>query len=142
MTAVSWSRQAGRDGFAELVHAEWTKFRTVRGWVIGVVVAIVVAAGIGLFASGGSSSSCQEAGSNGPARSGAACGPQFPAGPNGAPVSDSFYFVHQPLGASGPLTARVTSLTSVAVPGADEPPGPSGPAGLEPWAKTGIIIKA
>ena len=25
----------GRDGFAQLLHAEWTKLRTVRGWLIG-----------------------------------------------------------------------------------------------------------
>ena len=30
---------AGRDGFAQLLRAEWTKFRTVRGWVIGTVAA-------------------------------------------------------------------------------------------------------
>jgi hypothetical protein len=24
---------AGHDGFAQLLRAEWTKFRTVRGWV-------------------------------------------------------------------------------------------------------------
>ena len=29
----------GRDGFAQLLRAEWTKFRTVRGWVIGMIVA-------------------------------------------------------------------------------------------------------
>ena len=27
----------GRDGFGQLLHAEWTKFRTVRGWVIGMI---------------------------------------------------------------------------------------------------------
>ena len=98
ITPYQSDRQAGRDGFAELLHAEWTKFRTVRGWVIGAIVAIVVAAGIGLLSSGGSTTACQQVGSSGPARSGAACGPAFPVGPNGEPVSDSFYFVHQPLG--------------------------------------------
>ena len=34
--------RAGRDGFAQLLRAEWTKFRTVRGWVIGMVVAALV----------------------------------------------------------------------------------------------------
>jgi len=24
--------RTGRDGFAQLLRAEWTKFRTVRGW--------------------------------------------------------------------------------------------------------------
>ena len=67
---------AGRDGFAQLVRAEWTKFRTVRGWVIGLVVAALVMAGIGLLTAVGGSSSCQSVG-GGPARSGRACGPTF-----------------------------------------------------------------
>ena len=28
---------AGRGGFARVLHAEWTKFRTVRGWVTAVL---------------------------------------------------------------------------------------------------------
>ena len=32
-----------------LVHAEWTKFRTVRGWVIGMLVAIPLTVLIGLL---------------------------------------------------------------------------------------------
>ena len=31
-----------RDGFAQLLHAEWTKFRTVRGWVIAMVIAVLL----------------------------------------------------------------------------------------------------
>ena len=145
MTAVTpykSDQQAGRDGFAELLHAEWTKFRTVRGWVIGAIAAIVVAAGVGLLASGGSTTACQQVGSSGPARSGAACGPVFPVGPNGEPVSDSFYFVHQPLGANGTITARVTSLTGQIPAGNLNAPTPSMQPGLEEWAKAGIIIKA
>ena len=30
-----------RESFWHLVHAEWTKFRTVRGWVIAVLITIV-----------------------------------------------------------------------------------------------------
>ena len=142
ITPYQSDRQAGGDGFAELLHAEWTKFRTVRGWVIGAIVAVVVAAGIGLLSSGGSTTACQQAGSSGPARSGAACGPVFPVGPNGEPVSDSFYFVHQPLGANGTVTARVTSLTGLVPVGNLHTPTPSMQPGLEEWAKAGIIIKA
>ena len=40
-------QQTGRDGFAQLLRAEWTKFRTVRGWVIGMLVAVLVTAGSG-----------------------------------------------------------------------------------------------
>ena len=39
------SLPAGRDGFAQLLRAEWTKFRTVRGWVIGMIVALLVIVG-------------------------------------------------------------------------------------------------
>ena len=44
---------AGRDGFLQLLHAEWTKFRTVRGWVVGTAVGalmiVVMAALTGSF---------------------------------------------------------------------------------------------
>ena len=43
----------GQAGFTQALRAEWTKFRTVRGWVIGTLVAVLVMAGIGLLASGG-----------------------------------------------------------------------------------------
>ena len=46
---------AGRDGFAQLLRAEWTKFRTVRGWVIGMVVAALVTVVLGLLIAGGGS---------------------------------------------------------------------------------------
>src|SRR6202021_77662 len=39
----------GRDGFPQLLHAEWAKFRTVRGWVLGMIVAILVTAGLGML---------------------------------------------------------------------------------------------
>src|SRR6202011_3550641 len=73
----------GRDGFAQVLRAEWTKFRTVRGWVIGMVVAVLVTAGIGLFAAGATSSSRQST-RGGPARTGAACtSANPPVGPGG-----------------------------------------------------------
>ena len=34
-----------RDGFARLLRAEWTKFRTVPGWVITILVAAVLPTG-------------------------------------------------------------------------------------------------
>jgi ABC-type transport system involved in multi-copper enzyme maturation permease subunit len=61
-----------------------------------------------------------------------------PVGPGGEAVTDSFYFVHQPLDANGGITVRMTSL-------AGEIPVTSGNgmrSGLVPWAKAGIIIKA
>ena len=139
-------QQTGRDGFAQLLRAEWTKFRTVRGWVIGLVVAVLVMLGLGLFSAGGSSSSCQSTsggsgGSGGPARSGQGCATFTapPVGPGGEAVSDSFYFVRQPLSGNGSITVRVTSLTGL-IPSGNGPVLGSQP-GLVPWAKAGIIIK-
>ena len=45
-------RRAG-DSFAGTLRAEWTKFRTVRGWVIGMIVAALVTVLIGLPVRGG-----------------------------------------------------------------------------------------
>ena len=47
------SAPARRGDFAQLLHAEWTKFRTVRGWVTGMIAAVLVIVGFGLFAAGG-----------------------------------------------------------------------------------------
>ena len=42
-------QQHGRDGFAQMLHAEWTKFRTLRGWVIAVVIAAAIIGVIGVL---------------------------------------------------------------------------------------------
>ena len=120
--------QAGPDGFAQLLRAEWVKFRTVRGWVVAMIVAVlaIVALGLGPSMTG----TC---GKNGPAS-----GCAGPVGPGGEQVTDSFYFVHRPLTGNGDITVRVTSLTG-------QIPTISGTGmrnGLMPWAKAGIIIKA
>jgi ABC-type transport system involved in multi-copper enzyme maturation permease subunit len=125
--------RAGRDGFAQLLRAEWTKFRTVRGWVIGVLVAGSVIVGLGLLP--GMQGPC---GKHGPD---SAC--TLPVGPGGEEVTDRFFFVHQPLAGDGSITVRVTSLTGL-LP--TPPAGRSAPVGtrpgLAPWAKAGLIIKA
>ena len=115
---------AGRASFWHLVHAEWTKFRTVRGWLIAMIVAIMAITAF-VFLAGNVSSSC----------SGSAC-PAPPTGPGGEPVTDAFYFAHQPLTGNGTITVQITSLTGqVAV-------GPSQTVpGLQPWSKAGIIIE-
>jgi ABC-type transport system involved in multi-copper enzyme maturation permease subunit len=137
-------QRAGRDGFSSLLHAEWTKFRTVRGWVIGTVVAVLVIVALGLFAAGASGSSCQST-NGGPVRSGSSCFTAPPVGPGGEAVSDTFYFVRQPLAGSGSITVRITSLTGLLPPAnGNLPGGPNAPIdtrpGLVPWAKAGIII--
>jgi hypothetical protein len=150
MTAIAPYRSPaspGRDGFAQALRAEWTKFRTVRGWVIGALVAVLVMAGIGLLASGGGGSSCQaaNAGPSGQGSGGGGCGTSvaFNLGPGGEPVTDSFYFVRQPLSGDGSVTVRVTSLTGLlppSTPGQGFGPSASVP-GVQPWAKAGLMIK-
>jgi ABC-type transport system involved in multi-copper enzyme maturation permease subunit len=139
ITPYQPGEQAGRDGFAQILRAEWTKFRTVRGWVIGTVVAVLVMVGIGLFAAGAGSSSCQSTSgsSGGPTRTGQGCMTIPPVGPGGEAVSDSFYFVRQPLAGNGSITVRITSLTGL-LPDSN---GNDTRPGLVPWAKAGIIIK-
>ncbi|HXA58971.1 MAG TPA: ABC transporter permease subunit [Streptosporangiaceae bacterium] len=132
--------EAGRDGFAQLVRAEWTKFHTVRGWVAGLVAGMLLLALFGFVAGG--TGSCNEQNP---------C--PVPTGPGGEEVSDSFYFVRQPLAGDGSITVRVTSLTGLipALDNAGQGRGTgTGPvdgqgmrmrSGVVPWAKAGIIIR-
>ena len=39
-----------RAGFGAVLRAEWTKFRSVRGWVIGMILAALLTIFIGVFA--------------------------------------------------------------------------------------------
>ena len=131
------------DSFASTLRAEWTKFRTVRGWVIGMIVAAILTVFLGLFAAGSSNISCGSPGA--PAKSGKACLPYIPHGPGGEVVTDSFNFAHQPLTGNGSITVRVTSFRGehANVNGHPEQAGngPNMAPGLMPWSKAGIIIK-
>jgi ABC-type transport system involved in multi-copper enzyme maturation permease subunit len=127
MTAIAPYRSqipVARAGFAQLLHAEWTKFRTVRGWVLGMLLVPLVTVGFGVFTGSNSQCGYEYPGANGQMVSGPC---SAPVGPGGELVKDQFYFVHQPLAGNGSITVRVTSLTS---------------GDLQPWAKAGIIIKA
>src|SRR3984957_16767520 len=122
--------RAGRDRFPRLLYAEWTKFLTVRGWVIGMIIAALVTLGIALLNHG----ECgrQLTPNSQVVTGGPGC--SAPIGPGGQAVTDNFYFVHQPLASNGSITARVTSFAAQAAGRAN--------AGLAPWSKAGIIIKA
>lgn len=119
-------------GFVHLVKSEWTKFRTVRGWVAGLLLAVLLTVLLGFAVLGGPT----------PCRSEIDC---VTIGPNGEAVVDHFTFVQQELTGDGSITVRVSSLTGLipdfdAPEGADPVPGRSRP-GLVPWAKAGVIIK-
>jgi hypothetical protein len=127
-------RPPGRDGFAQLLRAEWTKFRTVRAWLIALIGAAVLAA-LAAIAIGGTANGTQNPGAANPGAT----------GPNGEAVTDQFEFAHQPLAGNGSLTVAVTSLTGRAqTPPAGLPPDlvDAVPPGPQPWTKAGIIIKA
>ena len=131
------SEAAGRDSFAHVLWAEWTKFRTVRGWMIGMGVAGLLTVLIGYLSAAGSQTGCGA----GP------CHFNVPVGPGGEAVTDSLYFVHRQLAGNGAITARVTSLTGElpTASGGRVRAGQGVPGlrpGLDPWSKAGIIIKA
>jgi hypothetical protein len=131
-----------RDGFAQLLRAEWTKFRTVRGWVFGMLVAALLIVGLGVLTGANSECGIQMT----PASPSLAC-PAPPTGPGGGWVTDSFYVVRQPLAGNGSITARVTSLTGLysthgaTIAGGGSPTAGMTP-GVQPWSKAGIIVKA
>jgi hypothetical protein len=107
------------------LHAEWTKSRTVRGWVLASTGAALAAV---LFLLVGTVSSNQHQ----------AAAAALPVGPGGEAVNDSFSFVHRTLTGDGSLTVPVTALTGV-LSDPDGGPGRTS-SGVTPWAKAGIIV--
>jgi len=137
ITAYRPPQQTGRESFAQSLHAEWTKFSTLRGWAIAVVIAAVLIDVVAVLAPRGDT----QCGSG----SGAACLAHVPTGPGGEAVNDSYYLASQPLAGNGSITVRVTSLTGMIAQnggfqGPDSPPPGTMSPGLVPWAKAGIII--
>jgi ABC-type transport system involved in multi-copper enzyme maturation permease subunit len=123
-----------RGGFGGVLRAEWTKFHSVRGWVIGMILAALLMIFLGVFAAANGFSSCGFPG--GPQETGKACLPYVPYGPGGEVVTDSFSFVRQPMTGNGSITARVTALRT------EQQTSPDTTAPLPvPWAKAGIIVK-
>ncbi|ADD41596.1 hypothetical protein [Stackebrandtia nassauensis] len=122
MTGYRSPLPKGRDGFGQLVRAEWTKLRSVYGWIAGLAMMAVTIVGLGTFIAWGSTSSCMEGNKE------VTC-PKPPLGPEGDAVTDKFYFVNQPLTGDGDITVRVTEMSD------------NIDSGTAPWAKAGIMIK-
>lgn len=106
-----------RPGFGRLVWAEWTKLRSVPAWLVGLAVAALLTAAIGLLICGASVCSRQDA-------HGREVACTATVGPDGRNVTDRFYFVHRPMTGDGSLTVRLTALDA-----------------SQPWAKAGIMVK-
>lgn len=133
------ARSAGRDGFLRLLHGEWTKFRTVRGWVVGMLAAGLVTVAVGLLGAAGSSIVC-----SGP--TGGSCHRTQLTGPGGEEVVDAMTLVHRPLTGDGSITVRITSMTGLYPPDGRIPTVGGSPTagmvpGVQPWAKAGVIVK-
>lgn len=105
-----------RAGFGRLLRAEWTKFWTVRAWLLVLAVAAVVTVVISQLGAGGSTTGG---------------GPPVVLGPGGEVVNDAFRFTHRSLTGDGTITVRVTGLKNT-----------EGTAAPELWAKAGIIVKS
>lgn len=117
---------------AALLRAQWAQLRARRGRLFALAAAALLVLLFGLVPGLTTHSSC----SNGTVE--VQC-PTDPVGPDGHPVSDLFFFAHQPLGERGGLTVRLAEMTGVITyppPDHDEIV-----PGLVPWAKTGIMIK-
>ena len=138
---------AGRDGFAPLLRAEWTKFRSVRGWLITAIASALLIVGfayLGTFAHHDGGICFGPNPSSGTCRS--FLHPTPPIGPGGLAVTDTYYSVHRALTGDGSITVLVSSLTgriqggggnSASVADMAGAPGP-----LQPWAKAGLILSA
>ena len=133
---------AGRDGFGQLVHAEWTKLRTVRGWVIGLVLAAILTVALGMLGPLGSQIACDHV-NDAPTHTCHVLGP--PKDATGQEITDEATFVHRTLAGDGSVTARLTTMGGKYFPDGG-PAVPGGPTsgmvdGLQPWSKAGILIK-
>jgi ABC-type transport system involved in multi-copper enzyme maturation permease subunit len=124
--------------FGSVLRAEWTKFRTVRGWLIALVIAALLCMVFTyLVANGNHTGSCTGTGTS--CQSGH---PFVPTGPDGQAVADSYQYFGHSLTGDGTLTVQITSLTGLI---STNPPdaAPSLTAsrpGLATWAKAGILL--
>ncbi|SDM05036.1 hypothetical protein SAMN05421869_13525 [Nonomuraea jiangxiensis] len=117
-----------------MLYAEWTRFRTVRGWALAMAASVLVTVSLGLLIAGSARSTCVTGKGEGPC-------PAPLVGPDGTAVRDKYYFVHQPLKGNGSITARVSDLTGqVRLP--DAVPGVRNvKEGVVPWAKAGLLVR-
>jgi ABC-type transport system involved in multi-copper enzyme maturation permease subunit len=126
-------------GFRATLRAEWTKFRTVRGWMIGLVfAALMVVLFTFLQANGKHTGYCTT-----PNPSSCVAGhPYVPTGPGGEAVADTYELVAKPLNGDGTITARITSLVGRiwAGPANEAPSLADTRSGLASWAKAGLLI--
>jgi len=126
-----------RADFLPALRAECVKFRTVRGWLIGLVLAALLCATFTFLVANGNNSNFT---------------PSVPTGPGGEAVADTYYILDQPLTGDGTVTTRITSLTGlISTAPSNEAASEANPgnptsgiantrARLADWAKAGILL--
>ncbi len=85
ITPYRSAQAPGHDDFAHLLRAEWTKFRTVRGWLIAMIAAAALTA-LAVVALAAAANGTQNPAAN----------PIVAIGPGGVAVTDSFHFAARP----------------------------------------------
>lgn len=129
------------NSFGSVLWAEWIRLRTVRGWII----ALVLAAAATFFlcyetAAGPTTGGC----SGLPAGGVCASTPRtvIPTGPGGEAVADTYEFVHRTLTGDGNVTVEITSLAGVTSTSPVNTQGSlsSSQPGLAAWAKAGLLL--
>jgi hypothetical protein len=137
MSSLAGPGRDSRSGGA--MHAEWTKFRTVSGWIIGLGFAVLM---VVLFtflqANGKHTGYCTT-----PNPSSCVVGHQYvPTGPSGEAVADAYELVAKRLTGNGAITAEVGSLAGRiwAGPSNEAPSLADTRPGLASWAKAGLLV--
>jgi hypothetical protein len=128
----------GHGALRAVVWAEWVKFRTARGWLVGLVIAVLVCVVFTyLVANGTHSGTCAGTGTN--CQSGH---PFVPTGPDGEAVADSYEYLTKPLTGNGSITVQVASLRGlVSTNPVNVAPSLSATRpGLAGWAKAGLLL--
>jgi ABC-type transport system involved in multi-copper enzyme maturation permease subunit len=132
--------QPSRGGsFRAALRSEWTKFRTVRGWTIGVVfAALMVVLFTFLQAHGKHTGYCTTPNPN----SCVAGHQHVPTGPAAEAVADTYELVAKRLTGDGTITGRITSLAGriSAGPANEAPSLADTRPGLASWAKAGLLL--
>lgn len=144
-------------GFLRVLRSEWTKLRTVRGWIAWSFAAALLTV-LMVFVGHHENDVCLHKPAVGEPCKSVAARPQIPVGPGGEAVSDTYYLLGRTLQGNGSLTARVSSMTGMIEAShgqhsvSRESGASHGPrsvhgegagntrAGLVPWAKAGLIV--
>jgi hypothetical protein len=124
------TRTPASNSVRSVLWAEWVKLRTVRGWVIALVLGAAAMFAFCFLVA------------NGPTTGTIGIRTVVPTGPGGEGVADTYEFVHQTLTADGTITAQITSLTGVTSTTQSNVQGglSSSHPGLAAWAKAGLLV--